>query len=104
MNLWLTRIVWNSCPMNPRARETVPEYNLRRCCEDLEQARLERRFVRSLYQEAKRMDAKESARIIESWLPRSRGLINKLSTRKTRLRRKLESAGPLERSAQNTLT
>ncbi len=84
-----------SSPMNPHAKETIPEYNFRRCSEDLEEARLERRFVRSLYVVAKRANAKDAA-IIESWLPRSRAYINRLSARKTRLRRKLESIKSLE--------
>jgi hypothetical protein len=78
--------------MNPNARESIPAYAFRRCCEDLEERRHERRIVRSIYVEAKRTNAKESMAIIESWLPRSRVWINRLSAKKTRLRRKLDVA------------
>lgn len=95
-------LVWQCRIMNPHAKETVPEYNFRKCSEDLEQARLERRIVRSLFLEAKRTDAKKSAAMIESWLPRSRLFINRLSARKTRLRRKLEISRALAAPSDTT--
>ena len=82
--------------MNPHAKESVPQYQFRRCSEDLDQARLERRIVQSIYIEAKRTHAEDSSAIIEAWLPRSRARINQLSAKRTRLRRKLEAAKALE--------
>jgi hypothetical protein len=78
--------------MNPNATESVPEYALRRCAEDLDQLRQERRFIQSLYEEAKRAHAEESMAVIRAWLPRSRASINRFSAEKTRLRHKLDAA------------
>ena len=49
-----------------------------------DQLRQERRFVQSLYEEAKRTQAAESVAIIRAWLPRSRARINLFSAQKTR--------------------
>jgi hypothetical protein len=78
--------------MSPNATESAQQYALRRCSEDLDQLRMERRFIQSLQVEAKRTHAKESMAIIRAWLPRSRASINRLSAEKTRLRHKLDAA------------
>jgi hypothetical protein len=78
--------------MNPNATESVPQCALRQCSEDLDQLRQERRFIQSLFEEAKRTHAEESMAIIRAWLPRSRASINRLSAEKTRLRHKLDAA------------
>ena len=75
--------------MNPSARTSTLDYELGRCTEELQRARAARRFVRDMHQTALRTDALESQAIIERWLPKSRKEINRLSARRSRLRKKL---------------
>jgi hypothetical protein len=98
-------LAWHTRPyMNPHAKESIPEYALRRCTEDLDQARHERRFVQSIYAEAMSTHAEESIATIQAWLPRSRKRINRLSAQKTRLRRALEIRKEMEGTFQSTRT
>jgi hypothetical protein len=77
--------------MNPFATESILQYDYRRCAEDLELARLKRRIVKSLLAAALRLNANDQIVVINEWLPKSKRQINRLSARRTRLRRKLDS-------------
>ena len=89
--------------MNPSATKSIPEYAYGKCCGDLEQARVERRFLRVLLALANQGDPATAAAIQNVWLPKSRRNINLLSARKTRLRRKLEAFKATQDQATETL-
>jgi hypothetical protein len=88
--------------MNPNAKETIPEYALRRCSDDLDQARHRRRFFQSILEEAKREHAEQSIAVIRRWLPKSRREINRLCAKRTRLRQQLEIARSQTSDSQST--
>lgn len=77
--------------MNPYATESIPQYDFRRCCEDLQVALNDHRFLRVLYVEALRTNAPFSTPKLKEWLPKSRRKLNRLYARRTRLRRKLDA-------------
>lgn len=91
-NFGSMQVDWHSGHMNLHTPESIPAYALRRCREDLAQARHERRFFQSILEEAKREQAEQSIAIIRRWLPKSRREINRLCARRTRLQLELEIA------------
>lgn len=87
--------------MNPNARGPALQFAYRRCCEDLQDARLKRSFVKQHLPLAIRANSVEQIATISGWLPKSRREINRLTARKTRLRRKLESLSTQSQSTSN---
>jgi hypothetical protein len=90
--------------MNPHATESLHQYAFRRCCEDIEQARLERRFMWLILAEAKRAQDHTAVESLRVWFPISRANINRMTANRTRLRIKLTAADMAQGIAEQGIT
>jgi hypothetical protein len=77
--------------MNPYATESELQYIYRQTTEALESVRYQRKVVQVLLAEARRVQAQDWIAALGPKLPELRKSSNRLSAKKTHLRRKLQS-------------
>ena len=80
--------------MNYNATETQLQYDHRKCRESLADAQTTHRIVRALLERAKRAKDESSIPEFKTFLQNSRKKMNVLSSRRTRMTKRLQSIAP----------